>query len=168
MTSATLPPARIRFSSRKRTLPQRRHDFRDTRRRPESDQQRFHDYRPAADEDLAADVPGLGRIDDAVLSSLLGENVQVAPTVTTNPASQSANAGTTATFAAAAAGNPMPTVQWEVNTGSGFTKASDSSVYSGSSTGTLTILDATGAMSGYQYEAVFTNSVVRRHPRRPR
>ena len=93
------------------------------------------------------------------LTGLLGETVQVAPTVTTNPASQSANAGTTATFTAAATGNPVPTVQWEVNTGSGFTKASDSSVYSGSSTGTLTILDATGAMSGYQYEAVFTNSV---------
>ena len=44
-----------------------------------------------------------------------------APTVTTNPTNQTVNAGGTASFTAAASGNPAPTVQWEVNTGSGFT-----------------------------------------------
>ena len=33
----------------------------------------------------------------------------------------------------------------------------DNAVYSGSSTGTLTITGATSTMNGYQYEAVFTN-----------
>ena len=49
-------------------------------------------------------------------------------------------------------------MQWQVNTGSGFTNISDGGVYSGSTTGTLTITGATAAMNGYQYEAVFTNS----------
>ena len=67
-------------------------------------------------------------------------------------------AGGTATFTAAASGNPAPSVRWEVNTGSGFTDLTDGGVYSGSSTGTLTITGATPAMNGYQYEAVFTNA----------
>jgi len=81
-----------------------------------------------------------------------------APSVTTNPTSQTVNAGSTVTFTAAATGLPTPTVQWEVNTGSGYTALSDTGVYSGTATGTLTITGATQAMSGFQYEAVFTNS----------
>ena len=49
-------------------------------------------------------------------------------------------------------------MQWEVNTGSGFTNMTNGGVYSGSSTGTLTITGATAAMNGYLYEAVFTNA----------
>ena len=78
--------------------------------------------------------------------------------MTTQPTNQTVVAGGTATFTAAASGNPTPTVQWEVNTGSGFTNVTDTGVYSGSSTGTLTITGATAAMNGYQYEAVFTNA----------
>ena len=79
--------------------------------------------------------------------------------MTTSPTSQTVFAGTTATFTAAASGNPAPTVQWDVNTGSGLTSLTDGSVYSGSSTGTLTITGATAGMNNYQYEAVFTNGV---------
>ena len=82
-----------------------------------------------------------------------------APSVTTNPSDQAVDDGDRATFTAAASGTPAPSVQWEVNTGSGFTTLSDGGLYSGSSTGTLTISGATAAMSSYQYEAVFTNSV---------
>ena len=53
------------------------------------------------------------------------------------------NAGGTTTFTAAASGYPTPSVQWEVNTGSGtFSDLSDTGVYSGSGTGTLTITGA--------------------------
>ena len=38
-----------------------------------------------------------------------------------------------------------------------LTSLTDSGVYSGSSTDTLTITAATAGMNGYQYEAVFTN-----------
>ena len=79
------------------------------------------------------------------------------PTVTTQPSATLAEAGGNATFTAAASGSPMPTVQWEVNTGSGFNNVSGSE-YSGATTGTLTITGATAAMNGYTYEAVFTNS----------
>ena len=47
--------------------------------------------------------------------------VQTAPSVTANPTNQTVNAGGTATFTAAASGNPTPSVQWEVSTDSGFT-----------------------------------------------
>ncbi len=50
-------------------------------------------------------------------------------------------------------------MQWAVNAGSGFSNLTDGGLYSGSSTDTLTITGATAAMSGYQYEAVFSNSV---------
>ena len=43
--------------------------------------------------------------------------VDTAPAVTTQPTNQTANAGTTATFTAAASGNPSPTVQWQLKHG---------------------------------------------------
>jgi hypothetical protein len=81
--------------------------------------------------------------------------VQYAPTVTTNPSSATVNAGSTATFTAAAGGNPAPTVQWQVSTdgGSSFTPIAGA-------TGTsLTVSGTTASQNGYIYQAVFTNSV---------
>jgi YDG domain/MBG domain (YGX type) len=75
------------------------------------------------------------------------------PSVTTNPTSQTVTYGAaSAIFTAAASGSPAPTVQWQVNTGSGFTNIG------GATSTTLTISNPTVAMSGYQYQAVFTNS----------
>jgi hypothetical protein len=76
-----------------------------------------------------------------------------APTITTNPASQSVVAGNTATFAAAATGNPTPTVQWQISTNGG-------SSFSNISGATTTTYDCTAAASenGDQYRALFTNS----------
>ena len=80
--------------------------------------------------------------------------------MSTQPTAQTALTNGTATFTAAASGTPAPSVQWEVNTGSGtFAAVSDNAVYSGATTDTLTITDPTSAMNGYQYEAVFSNSV---------
>ena len=86
-------------------------------------------------------------------------NVVAAPTVTTQPTSHSVTALSNTTFTATATGTPTPTVQWYVNTGSGFTALSNAGVYSGVTTTTLTITGATGDMNGYQYEAVFSNGV---------
>ena len=86
--------------------------------------------------------------------------IDQAPQATTQPANQTVDAGQTASFTAQAGiGDPAPTVQWEVNSGSGFTPLSEGPTYSGVTTDTLTINDATTAMSGNQYEAVFTNGV---------
>ncbi len=82
-----------------------------------------------------------------------------APVVTTNPTSSTINVGQPTSFTAAGNGVPAVTVQWQVNTGSGFTNLSDGGVYSGSATTTLTITGATAGMSGYTYRAVFTNFV---------
>jgi alpha-tubulin suppressor-like RCC1 family protein len=76
-----------------------------------------------------------------------------APTVTTQPVSQTVTAGQGATFTAAASGFPTPTVQWQVSTDHGATF----SPVSGSTTGTLTITATTTAENGNEYEAVFTN-----------
>ena len=95
-------------------------------------------------------------------------SIGIPPSVTADPSDQTVLAGGTASFTAAASGNPTPGVQWEVDTGSGYADLSDGGVYSGSSTDTLTITGATATMNGYQYEAVFSNGVARRRPpRRP-
>ncbi|MSQ94280.1 MAG: hypothetical protein EXR98_06955 [Gemmataceae bacterium] len=91
--------------------------------------------------------------------------VVAAPVVTTAPTSQSVHSGQTVTFTAAATGLPVPTVLWQVSTNGGpiFTPLTNggvySGVYSGISTGTLTITGATTAMTGYRYEAVFSNGI---------
>lgn len=82
-----------------------------------------------------------------------------APTVTTDPTSQTVTAGSNVSFTAAANGNPTPTVQWQVNTGSGWTPLSDGGNVSGSQTDTLTLTNVAGSMNGYEYRAAFTNSV---------
>jgi sugar lactone lactonase YvrE len=80
--------------------------------------------------------------------------VDTLPTVTINPTNQGAPAGSSATFTAAASGNPSPTVQWQVSAnGGGFTN-----IPNATST-TLIITGITDSMSGNQYRAVFTNIV---------
>ncbi len=87
--------------------------------------------------------------------------VDIAPSVTTQPTSQTVTAGNTATFTAAASGNPAPSMQWQVSTNGGttFNAVSNGGVYSDATTGTLTITGATAAMNGYEYNCAFTNSV---------
>jgi hypothetical protein len=80
--------------------------------------------------------------------------VQAAPAVTTNPSSSTVNAGQTATFTAAATGNPAVTVQWQVSTDGGATFAD----LSGATATTLSVSTASG-QNGYRYRAVFTNSL---------
>jgi hypothetical protein len=81
-----------------------------------------------------------------------------APQVTTNPLSKTVTAGESATFTAAASGEPAPTVQWQVSTNAGATFANDTTD-AGNTTGTLTVASTTTALSGREYRAVFTNSV---------
>ena len=76
----------------------------------------------------------------------------VAPSVTTQPASQSRCAGANASFTSAASGTPSPTVQWQSSpTGTTWTNIS------GSTNATLTFA-ATTADNNKQYRAVWTNS----------
>jgi hypothetical protein len=70
-------------------------------------------------------------------------------------------AGATATFTVATTGNPSPTLRWQesANGGSTWTNLSNGGVYSGATTGTLSITGATAGMTGYQYRCAATNSV---------
>ena len=89
----------------------------------------------------------------AVTSATFTVSGCTAPTVTQNPSNQTVTFGAASvSFSAAATGSPAPSVQWQVNTGSGF------SDISGGTNTTLTIANPTVSMTGTQYRAVFTNS----------
>jgi hypothetical protein len=75
------------------------------------------------------------------------------PVITTQPLSQTAQAGTVARFAAVASGNPTPKVQWQI-------KAAGRKSWrniAGATSATLT-LTPTMSMSGNQYRAIFHNA----------
>jgi hypothetical protein len=77
-----------------------------------------------------------------------------APQITTEPTSQSVVIGAYATFTAAASGNPVPTVQWQVSTDNGDTWGN---VSGGTSTSYAVL--GSGADNGYEFRAIFSNSV---------
>jgi MBG domain/Immunoglobulin domain/Kelch motif/Galactose oxidase, central domain len=79
--------------------------------------------------------------------------VQYAPSITRNPSSTAVNAGQTATFTAAASGNPAPAVQWQVSTNGGVSFSN----ISGAISTTLTLTNTIASQNGYLYRAVFTN-----------
>jgi len=60
------------------------------------------------------------------------------------------------TYAAGISGN---TYQWQVNTGGGFTDITDSEIYSGTGTQTLTLTAPASDMYGYRYRCVADNSI---------
>ncbi|MEP7377680.1 MAG: N,N-dimethylformamidase beta subunit family domain-containing protein [Chitinophagaceae bacterium] len=88
---------------------------------------------------------------DVVFSSTNGTGT-VAPSVTTQPVSQTLCAGTTATFTSMATGTPTPTVQWQVSTG-----GTSWTNITGATNATLSFTVVAGD-NGKQYRAVWTNS----------
>jgi hypothetical protein len=78
--------------------------------------------------------------------------VNTVPSVTTNPISHTACAGTTVTFTTAASGSPVPSVQWQVSTGGSFTNIA------GATGATLSLNNVTASQNGNQYQAVFSNA----------
>jgi hypothetical protein len=98
--------------------------------------------------------------DHTATSNAATLTVNVPPSVTAQPTDQTVDAGGNASFSGAASGNPAPTAQWQVSTDGGttFTDISNGGVYSGATTGTLTLTGVTSSMDGDQYRAVFTNS----------
>ena len=111
-----------------------------------------------------------GNVYEAVFTNAVGSvttstatlDVQTLPTVTLSPSNDTVTAFTvsiqsvpqaTATFTAAATGNPNPTVQWYDSVNGGAFMA-----LSGATSDTLSFT-ATAAQNGNLYEAVFSNSV---------
>lgn len=83
----------------------------------------------------------------------------VAPTITTQPQSQTVAVGTNVTFTIVATGSPDPSFLWQVSTdgGNNWSDLTNIGVYSGAMTATLTLTGATSGMDGYLYRAVAAN-----------
>jgi hypothetical protein len=75
--------------------------------------------------------------------------------VTTSPQSATVIAGQSVTFTAAATGNPTPSVQSQVSTDGSSTWSN----ISGATRTTFTLSTTTTSENGYEYRAVFTNSL---------
>ena len=76
-----------------------------------------------------------------------------APRVVTSPSSTNGLAGGTATFMAAASGDPQPNVQWSSSGDGGVTWTQ----IAGATTARLTLTDLRSSQSGTRYRAEFTN-----------
>ena len=83
-----------------------------------------------------------------------------APAITSQPASQTVNAGSTASFTFTVSGNPTPALFWQrsASGSSTFTNLSAGGAYSGVSSGTLSVAGTTTTMSGDRFRAVAINS----------
>lgn len=79
-------------------------------------------------------------------------NVGSNASVTTHPVSSTICEAANTSFTVVAAG--ATSYQWQVNTGSGFVNVPAAAPYSGVTTATLTITNATAALTGYQYRCV--------------
>lgn len=105
--------------------------------------------------------------DDEGQQQTLAESTSTAgPFVKRQPWNRSANTGRSATFTSIASGDPEPAVQWQVSSDDGETWTPladgvqpDGSVVSGAQTTQLTISHVQLDENGYEYEAVFSNSV---------
>jgi hypothetical protein len=90
--------------------------------------------------------------------SVIGLTGCTAPAITLEPANQAVTYGDAAvSFTSMASGEPVPAVQWEVDTGSGFVALANGGDVTGADSTTLTISNPSVAISGNQYRAVFTN-----------
>src|SRR5205814_1585107 len=110
-------------------------------------------YRP-----VVTDANNVSATSNAVILT-----VNVAPTITTQPASQSVATGQmgSVSFSVGAANGTMPfTYQWQVSTDGGntFSNVSNGSGISGATTATLTISSSSLPASGTEYEVVVTDA----------
>ncbi len=78
--------------------------------------------------------------------------INTAPSITSQPANSTIYSGANTTFSVTATN--AASYQWQVNTGSGFSNITNTGVYTGATTSTLTITGATLSMSGYTYQVV--------------
>lgn len=77
--------------------------------------------------------------------------------ITTHPPARSICPGTNTTFVVSAiAGNGSLSYQWQISTngGSSWANVTNSGIYSGATTSTLTLTNATDATNGYRYRAI--------------
>jgi sugar lactone lactonase YvrE len=94
------------------------------------------------------------------LSAIAIVSAPSAPTITLQPQNETAPPGGAASMSVDASGRAsLTTFQWRVSTDGGatWTRLSNNATYSGVTSGTLAVSNATPAMSGYEYECVVSN-----------
>jgi alpha-tubulin suppressor-like RCC1 family protein len=96
---------------------------------------------------------------DTITSNPATLTVIISPAFTTQPKSTTITAGTNTTFTAAATGRPAPTYQWQSDPpdSATWTNLSNSALYGGVTTGTLTITAAPGSLNGSRYRCIASN-----------
>lgn len=92
---------------------------------------------------------------DENLANSLGNSVKYAPTITTQPTSQTVTEGGTATFTVVTSGTEPLSYQWQQSTDSGQSWTD----ITGETNATYTIAATTMDMSGTQYRCVVKNSI---------
>jgi sugar lactone lactonase YvrE len=105
-------------------------------------------------------VTGVGTPNIAALALALGAP-SFAPTITTQPASQTVAVSQNAVFSMTANGNPPPSYRWQREPvgSTTWSDLSDSATYRGTATATLTVNSVTEAMSGDSFRCIVTNEV---------
>lgn len=79
------------------------------------------------------------------------------PAITVHPGNRTVCSTATTTFTGAATGLNI-TYQWQENNGSGFTNITNGGIYSGATTGTLTLTGVSTLMTTYTYRLVATGT----------
>ena len=84
---------------------------------------------------------------------------QTLPIITTQPQASTITAKSASAQVFTVSAEVASSYQWQVNSGSGWSDLADTAPYSGTTTSTLSIANATTAISGYQYRVKVTNMV---------
>jgi hypothetical protein len=79
------------------------------------------------------------------------------PRVITQPTNVTSCAGSTINYSITASGSGI-TYIWQENTGSAWANITNAGIYSGASTGTLTLTGITSGMAGYQYRCIVSST----------
>lgn len=99
-----------------------------------------------------------GTCTPSVISSIATLTTNTLPTITSNPAAATTCAGSNALFSVAATGTGIG-YQWQVSAAGGaYTNITNTGVYSGATTATLSITGATANMHSNQYRCVVSGT----------
>ena len=102
-------------------------------------------------------VSGIGSL--STTSSAATLSLHQPANITGHPVNCSVNERANTSLTVVAEGSSL-TYQWQVNTGSGFSNITNGVIYSGATTATLTIMNATELMNGYTYRVIVNGSAL--------
>ena len=100
----------------------------------------------------------VSNVNCSIPSSIATLTVNTPPTIVVQPSPAAACPGTVATFTTTVTGQGL-TYQWQENQGSGFVNLTNTGIYSGVLTNTLTLTGVTNPMNGYNYQCVITGTL---------